>query len=138
MYCIIVNSTFANNHGSGILIDRVTVIFTEGHSIVANNSSPTDGGGIFLSENSYLTTSNGGHVSFINNTANRYGGAIYSPDNDYTSLRSKILYHTYLDQCTVYNLYQLPLLITVQLELVITYMVVYSHFVMVLLQTTDT
>ena len=102
--CIIVNSTFANNHGSGILIDRVTVIFTEGHSIVANNSSPTDGGGIFLSENSYLTTSNGGHVSFINNTANRYGGAIYSTDNDYTSLRSKILYHTYLDQCTVYNL----------------------------------
>ena len=102
--CIIVNSTFANNHGSGILIDRVTVIFTEGHSIVANNSSPTDGGGIFLSDNSYLTTSNGGHVSFINNTANRYGGAIYSTDNDYTSLRSKIIHRTYLDQCTVYNL----------------------------------
>ena len=102
--CIIVNSTFANNHGSGILVHHVTVVFTEGHSIVANNSSPTDGGGIFLSENSYLITSNGGHVSFINNTANRYGGAIYSTDNDYTSLRSKILYHTYLDQCTVYNL----------------------------------
>ena len=102
--CIIVNSTFANNHGSGILIGRVTVIFTEGHSIVANNSSPTDGGGIFLSENSHLTTSNGGHVSFINNTANRYGGAIYSTDNDYTSFRSNILYRTYLDQCTVYNL----------------------------------
>ena len=102
--CIIVNSTFANNHGSGILIDHVTVIFTEGHSIVANNSSPTDGGGIFLSDNSYLTTSNGGHVSFINNTANRYGGAIYSTDNDYTLLRYKILYHTYFDQCTVYNL----------------------------------
>ena len=102
--CIIVNSTFANNHGSGIFIDRVTLIFTEGHSIVANNSSPTDGGGIFLAENSYLTTSNGGHVSFINNTANRYGGAIYSPDNDYTLLR----YYDgnyYPEQCTVYNLY---------------------------------
>ena len=101
--CIIVNSIFANNHGSGILIDRVTLIFTEGHSIVANNSSPTDGGGIFLSDNSYLTTSNGGHVSFINNTANRYGGAIYSPDNHYMSLR----YHDgniCLEQCTVYNL----------------------------------
>ena len=102
--CIIVNSTFANNHGSGILVHHVTVVFTEGHSIVANNSSPTDGGGIFLSENSYLTTSNGGHVSFINNTANRYGGAIYSTDNDYTLLRSQILYHSYFDQCTVYNL----------------------------------
>ena len=101
--CIIVNSTFANNHGSGILIDHVTLIFTEGHSIVANNSSPIDGGGIFLSDNSYLTTSNGGHVSFINNTANRYGGAIYSSDIEYTRLRSKT-YFIYLDQCTVYNL----------------------------------
>ena len=101
--CIIVNSTFANNHGSGIFINHVTLIFTEGHSIVANNSSPTDGGGIFLSENSYLTTSNGGYVSFINNTAHRYGGAIYSLDNDYTLLR----YYEgnyYPNRCTVYNL----------------------------------
>ena len=102
--CIIANSTFANNHGSGILIaNYVTLTFTEGHSIVANNSSPTDGGGIFLAENSYLTTSNGGHVSFINNTANRYGGAIYSTDNDYsTILRSKAPFRIY--RCTVYDL----------------------------------
>ena len=77
----IANSTFANNNnGSGIqVLNRVTLIFTEGHSIVANNSSPTDGGGIFLAGNSYLTTSKGGHVSFIAhryNTAHRYGGAI--------------------------------------------------------------
>ena len=104
--CTIVNSVFANNHGSGILIENhVTLIFTEGHSIVANNSSPTDGGGIFLSDNSYLTTSNGGHVSFINNTANRYGGAIYSTDNDYTILRSKAAYYKlHINRCTVYNL----------------------------------
>ena len=107
--CIIVKSTFTNNHGSGILIaNHVTLIFTEGHSIVANNSSPTDGGGIFLTENSYLTTSNGGHVSFINNTANRYGGAIYSTDNDYTILRFEEPYYAYhthfVDRCTVYNL----------------------------------
>ena len=104
--CIIVkSSTFANNHGSGILIlNHVTLIFTEGYSIVANNSSPTDGGGIFLTENSYLTTNNGGHVSFINNTANRYGGAIYSTDNDYTILRSKAPFHTYFHRCTVYSL----------------------------------
>ena len=101
--CIIVNSTFANNHGSGILIDRVTLIFTEGHSIVANNSSPIDGGGIFLSENCYLTTSNGGHISFINNTANRYGGAIYSTDNDYTMLQYYDV-NLYPYQCTVYDL----------------------------------
>ena len=98
-------STFANNGVSGIsAINNIKVIFTEGHSIVANNSSPTDGGGIFLAENSYLTTSNGGHVSFINNTAHRYGGAIYSADNDYTLLRYDTLDKEYSDQCTVYNL----------------------------------
>ena len=98
-------STFANNDVSGIsAINNITVIFTEGHSIVANNSSPTDGGGIFLAGSSYLTTSNGGHVSFINNTAHRYGGAIYSADNDYTSLRYDTLDKDYSDQCTVYNL----------------------------------
>ena len=101
----IINSTLTNNHGSGILAHYTIVTFTEGHSIVANNSSPTDGGGISLGEGCYLTTSNGGHVSFINNTANRYGGAIYSADSDYTLLRYNGNYGTYYsDQCTVYGL----------------------------------
>ena len=102
---IIANSTIANNHGSGIvLLHHVTLIFTEGHSIVADNSSPADGGGVFLSGNSYLTTSNGGHVSFINNTAHRYGGAIYSAD-DYKSaaVRSQGIYYYHYVQCTLYN-----------------------------------
>ena len=96
----------SNNNESGIVaIGHVTVVFSEGHSIIANNSSPTDGGGIYLGKNCYLTTSNGGHVSFINNTAHRYGGAIYSPDNDYTSLRHNVqVIMTYHDLCTVYNL----------------------------------
>ena len=103
----VINSTLTNNHGSGILARYTIVTFTEGHSIVANNSSPTDGGGIFLSEDCYLTTSNGGHVSFINNTAYRYGGAIYSADNDYRVLQYKGQYQTpvtMITQCTVYNL----------------------------------
>ena len=104
----ITNSTFANNNGSGIFaINHIIVVFTEGHSIIANNSSPTDGGGILLSSNSHLTTSNGGHVSFIKNTAKRYGGAIYSTDNDYASLRytdNSRSDKCYTDQCTVYNL----------------------------------
>ena len=99
--------TISNNKGSGIAaMVNCTVVFTEGHSIIANNSSPTDGGGIYLGKDSYLTTSNGGHVSFINNTAHRYGGAIYSLDNDYILLRYysyKQIYYP-LDQCTVYNL----------------------------------
>ena len=100
-YITIANSTIANNYGSGIVLHHITLIFTEGHSIVANNSSP-DGAGIFLGEDCYLTTSNGGHVSFINNTAYRYGGAIYSVDNDYASLRYNGDF--YSDQCTVYDL----------------------------------
>ena len=104
----ITNSTFVNNYGSGIFaINQVTVIFTEGHSIVANNSSPTDGGGVFLGEDCYLTTSNGGHVSFINNTAKRYGGAIYLTESFYTLLRYSQSFHEYMHysgQCTAYNL----------------------------------
>ena len=101
----IINSTLTNNHGSGIIARYTMVTFTEGHSIVANNSSPTDGGGIFLSEDCYLTTSNGGHVSFINNTAHRYGGAIYSADNDYRVLQYKGHYQAQVTmQCTVYDL----------------------------------
>ena len=103
----ITNSTFTSNIGPGIIaLSHITVVFTEGHSIVANNSSPTDGGGIFLGKDCYLTTSNGGHVSFINNTAQRYGGAIYSLDDEYTSLRhmGNVIDQFYLYQCTVYNL----------------------------------
>ena len=95
---------FNNNHSGIIAFNHVTVVFTEGHSIVANNSSPTDGGGIYLGKDSFLTTSNGGHTSFINNTAYRYGGAIYSLDNDYYLFSTLKLYAYSFDQCTVYNL----------------------------------
>ena len=121
----ITNSTLTNNNGSGLFLQyvtvmlsqvavsnnadsglltvgHVTVIFTDGHSIVANNSSPTNGGGIYLGRDSYLTTSNGGHVSFINNTAGKYGGAIYSIDNDYISSNYGV--SKYDDQCTIYEL----------------------------------
>ena len=91
----------SNNSQSGILVfNQVTVVFTGRHSIVANNSSPADGGGIFLGKDCYLTTSNGGHVSFINNTAHRYGGAIYSLANDYTLFNVKVYERTFDDQCT--------------------------------------
>ena len=113
-YIVIIASIFANNYGSGIMVHRyATVVFTEGRSIIANNSSPTDGGGIYLGEDCYLTTSNGGHASFINNTAQRYGGAIYSHDNnDYSLLYSStnrgndddyFYYHNYYNyhQCTM-------------------------------------
>ena len=97
--------TISKNNGPGIIaFDHVTVVFTEGHSIVANNSSPSDGGGIYLGKDSYLTTSNGGHVSFINNTAHRYGGAIYSLENDYYFGFTHQMRSPVDTQCTVYDL----------------------------------
>ena len=98
--------TISNNNGSGLLaIHHCTIVFIEGTSIIANNSSPDDGGGIYLDKDSYLTTSNGGHVSFINNTAHRYGGAIYCLDNDYRLFNLDInMYHATGDTCSVYSL----------------------------------
>ena len=93
----------SNNSLSGIMAsDYVTVIFTEGHSFIANNSSPTDGAGIHLGKNSYLTSSNRGHVSFVNNTAYRYGGAIFRADDDNILLGSNTNIHS--EQCIAYNL----------------------------------
>ena len=92
----------SDNHGSAIeTTGRCKIIFTEGHSVIANNSSPTDGGGMYLDIGSSLTTTNGGHVSFINNTAKRYGGAIYSFDKDEKKLKRFFLID---DVCSVYNL----------------------------------
>ena len=96
----------SNNKKSGILaVSQCTIVFTKGNSVIANNSSPLNGGGIYLGKRTYLTTSNGGHVSFINNTAQRYGGAIYSLDEDYTSLSFSPELGIYFgDHCTVYDL----------------------------------
>ena len=113
MYMYIITSIFADNNGSGILAhSHVTVVLTEGHSVVANNSSPTDGGGIYLGEDCHLTTSYGGHVSFINNTAQRYGGAIYSHDYSLLNLHAMSFWkygtRYYFNsashnQCTIYT-----------------------------------
>ena len=101
-YLDVIDSDFYNNNGSGLSIyeqmgvvqlskviisnnkqtgmyifGNCRVIFTERHSIIANNTSPTDGGGIYLAGWSYLDTSHGGNIIFINNIAHRFGGAIY-------------------------------------------------------------
>ena len=96
--------TISNNSDSGILAScRCTVVISKGNSIIANNSSPNNGGGIYLDNESYLTTSDNGHVSFINNTAKGFGGAIYSLSNDNAAYMRGILYYD-ANRCTVYNL----------------------------------
>ena len=99
--------TVSNNIHTGIIaIGYVTVVFSEGHSIIANNSSPTDGGGVYLGTGCHITTNNGGIIKFYNNTAQRYGGAIYSLDNPYALLdHIQFPYSFYsFDRCTVYDL----------------------------------
>ena len=102
-------ATISHNNGTGVVvIGPCTAVFTKGHSIIANNSSPTDAGGIYLDKDSHLTTSNGGHVSFINNTANRYGGAIYCYGSDHMTQFAEFNEHINIrpnhgDPCTVYD-----------------------------------
>ena len=95
--------TISNNMGSGVETGgQCTVIFTKGDSIIANNTS-SYGGGIYLDDNSALTTNNDGHITFVNNTAKIYGGAIYSPHDDKTNFNS-LLYVSINDKCTIYDL----------------------------------
>ena len=92
--------------GSGVQTGgQCTLIFTKGNSIIANNTSLNYGGGIYLDDNSALTTNNEGHVTFVNNTAKVYGGAIYSHNDDMTNFNTLVLYVSINNKCTIlYNL----------------------------------
>ena len=69
-----------NNFVTGLSINGCYVQFTDKTSVIANNRSPTNGGGIYADINSVLAT-DGAKVYFMNNTARFYGGAIYSEQN---------------------------------------------------------
>ena len=70
------NSVIHDNEMSGIMSARCVLIFNQ-HTIIANNSSPFNGGGIIIHRGFVYGDSNS-KVSFINNTASMYGGALYS------------------------------------------------------------
>ena len=72
----------SNNNDSGIHTFNCLLEFTEGCSIIANNSSPSNGGGIYLDGKCTIVTTEGGSILLINNTAKQYGGAIYSINGD--------------------------------------------------------
>ena len=74
----------SSNSASGIqAFGYGSIIFTKGHSIIADNTSPDYGAGIYLAGSFTLASNDGGHINFTGNTARRHGGAIYSADNDY-------------------------------------------------------
>ena len=68
-----------NNNMTGLLLIGCQVNFNNISSIISNNKSPGNGGGIYANDNVVLSSSV--PVYLINNTAGQYGGAIYSTAN---------------------------------------------------------
>ena len=73
------NVHVVNNDMSGLWIKGCLVFFKYNSSVIAENKSPSNGGGIYADDNTCLSSSVGVH--FINNTATLYGGAIYFTTN---------------------------------------------------------
>ena len=70
------NVTIANNSRGGIIVFAITILFYNRPSIIINNFSPENGGGLMLLTPYSVITSTT-EVYFINNTAQGQGGAIY-------------------------------------------------------------
>ena len=81
---ILTNSTITNNSNTGIIIiGKWDVYFTNRPSIISNNRSPTNGGGMWIDRLSSITSST--EVYFINNTAQGMGGAIFVNEIRYST-----------------------------------------------------
>ena len=68
-----------NNHMTGLWLKTCQVDFVHKSSIISNNKSPGNGGGIYVDDNAALYSSV--PVYLTNNKATQYGGAIYSTAN---------------------------------------------------------
>ena len=89
-----------NNTDSGIHAATYCILnFAKGQSVIANNSSPTDGGGLYLERSSSMKSISGSNISFVSNTAKRFGGAIYSADVDHERVFNRYIYTSY--DCTL-------------------------------------
>ena len=84
------NVHVVNNDMSGLWIKGCLVFFKDKSSVIAENKSPGNGGGIYADDNTCLSSSVGVH--FINNTAIQYGGAIYFTTNVRTIYISTVSY----------------------------------------------
>ena len=92
----IINCTIAENGNTGLYVRGETQLAFKKHpSIIANNTTPGNGGGMWLSDQ--IQFSSDTKVYFINNVAKGVGGAIYS-----NMVVSNKRYH--LKLCTLYNL----------------------------------
>ena len=76
---ILLNVNITNNNMTGLWLRKCQVNFIDKSSIISNNKSPGNGGGIYADDNAILSSSV--PVYLINNTATQYDGAIYSTAN---------------------------------------------------------
>ena len=73
----IVNSTFINNFGCSTIYLYKSILYLQGQVLFQNNTSSTDGGALYLQENSLLYFHPNTTIAFIGNSAGHRGGAIY-------------------------------------------------------------
>ena len=73
----ITNSTFINNSGSHAVDVYKSKLYFTGRILFQNNTSSTDGGALYLHENSLMYFKPDTIILFRNNTARHRGGAIY-------------------------------------------------------------
>lgn len=71
------NVEIRNHNFSGLFLDNCHLHFITS-TIIANNHSPHNGGGVTLGDESILWSDNTSSVAFINNSAQYRGGAIFS------------------------------------------------------------
>ena len=76
--CSMSDVTIVDNTITGLLLSSSTVYFN-GNNTISNNSSPGNGGGLYLADLSYFVLSEGSFLHISNNSAVEYGGAIYVP-----------------------------------------------------------
>lgn len=74
------NVTISNNKGGGMIAFDARLLFRGHPSIIINNYSPTNGGGLEIGSLFSTIESIDTYVGFINNTAQGKGGAIYFPE----------------------------------------------------------
>ena len=98
---ILSNIHVINNNMTGLWVEGCQVYITVKSSIIANNKSPGNGGGIYAKSNSVFYS--GVPVYLINNTATQYGGAFYSTANLVATYIERLLF--YLTVCTFHNFF---------------------------------
>ena len=75
---LVENVTISHNNMTGLVIINCQVQITGATSMITHNSSPLNGGGLWVDDNSFVYSNWSAQLLLSNNRAVKYGGAIYS------------------------------------------------------------